>query len=50
MRRLAVGFALGVIVAVLLLSGCVTQPRSHNEHGGYIEACGELPGLVGDDC
>lgn len=22
----------------------------HNTSGGYYEACGELPGLVGDDC
>jgi hypothetical protein len=26
------------------------DPPSHNEHDGYIEACGQLPGLVGDDC
>lgn len=25
------------------------QP-SHNTSGGYYETCGELPGLVGDDC
>lgn len=24
--------------------------RTHNEYGGYIDACGDLPGLVGDDC
>lgn len=24
--------------------------NSHNEHGGYRDACGELPPLVGDDC
>jgi len=24
--------------------------RSHNLDGGYVEACGDLPGLVGDDC
>lgn len=23
---------------------------THNEAGGYIEACGNLPGMVGDDC
>lgn len=23
---------------------------SHNAHGGYVDACGELPGLIGDDC
>lgn len=26
------------------------RARTHNEHGGYIPACGDLPGLVGDDC
>ena len=23
---------------------------THNQFGGYIEACGQLPPLVGDDC
>lgn len=23
---------------------------NHNEHGGYIAACGSLPGTLGDDC
>jgi hypothetical protein len=23
---------------------------SHNEYGGLISACGELPPLIGDDC
>jgi hypothetical protein len=23
---------------------------SHNAAGGYTEACGELPGMIGDDC
>ena len=23
---------------------------SHNPDGGYYESCGDLPGLVGDDC
>lgn len=25
-------------------------PISHNQYGGYIPACGDKPGLVGDDC
>jgi hypothetical protein len=25
-------------------------PPTHNARGGYIDACGDLPGLVGDDC
>jgi hypothetical protein len=33
----------------LILSGCAATP-SHNAQGGYIEACGELPGMLGDDC
>jgi hypothetical protein len=27
-----------------------TEAPSHNIYGGYIEACGQLPPLVGDDC
>lgn len=27
-----------------------SQDESHNEAGGYIEACGSLPGVLGDDC
>jgi hypothetical protein len=27
-----------------------TETPSHNIFGGYIEACGQLPPLVGDDC
>jgi hypothetical protein len=30
-------------------TGSYTGP-SHNASGGYVEACGDLPGLVGDDC
>jgi hypothetical protein len=26
------------------------QHGGHNAAGGYIEACGELPGMLGDDC
>lgn len=28
---------------------CYTA-SSHNPAGGYRDACGELPGLLGDDC
>lgn len=24
--------------------------ETHNPHGGYADACGDLPPLVGDDC
>jgi hypothetical protein len=35
----------------LILSGCAATPTpSHNAQGGYIEACGDLPGMLGDDC
>ena len=27
-----------------------TDTDSHNALGGYRDACGELPGMVGDDC
>jgi hypothetical protein len=49
------------LLALLLATctGCATAPvhpeefrrgETHNASGGYIEACGELPPLVGDDC
>jgi hypothetical protein len=37
------------LITLCLLYGCNTIP-SHNKEGGYIEACGNLPPLVGDDC
>jgi hypothetical protein len=53
MRNLAF-FSYGVLLVLALAScvGCVATPEqpSHNAAGGYIDACGELPGLVGDDC
>lgn len=30
------------------LAGCATE--THNRHGGYIDACGDKPPLLGDDC
>jgi hypothetical protein len=24
--------------------------ETHNVAGGYTEACGDLPGMIGDDC
>lgn len=41
---------------LLLLNSCAFYPisddeqSSHNQYGGYREACGELPPLIGDDC
>jgi len=43
-----IGIVLALLLA-LLLSGCVHKP-THNARGGYIDACGDLPGMVGDDC
>jgi hypothetical protein len=36
-------------LAVLYLTACASSP-SHNAAGGYVDACGDLPGLLGDDC
>lgn len=38
-----------LLIMLLLLNGC-SSTSTHNTAGGYIAACGELPGLVGDDC
>ena len=47
-----------LILWTCVVAGCMelqarTMERateSHNAAGGYYESCGELPGLVGDDC
>lgn len=44
MRRL-----LCCLAWLALLTSCVNVP-THNAAGGYINACGELPPLIGDDC
>jgi hypothetical protein len=46
--RLRFRFA-AIAAGILLLASCVSAP-THNDKGGYIPACGELPPLVGDDC
>ena len=38
------------LLAALLASCATNPPPSHNALGGYIDACGELPPLQGDDC
>lgn len=49
MKRWKWFLMVGLMVAGL--SGCAAmQDRTHNAAGGYIDACGNLPGLVGDDC
>ena len=37
------------IALLVTLASCSTL-GSHNTAGGYRDACGELPGLIGDDC
>lgn len=43
-----------IALCALMLFGmasCVEcQDRTHNAAGGYKDACGDLPPLVGDDC
>jgi hypothetical protein len=50
---------LAFIFAVILCAGCAARGLSYdacepycdvNPEGGYIEACGSLPGAMGDDC
>jgi hypothetical protein len=38
-----------IVLVLVLCSGCASAP-SHNDLGGYVDACGDLPGLIGDDC
>lgn len=38
-----------VLLLLVSLTSCTATP-SHNNLGGYIDACGELPGQLGDDC
>lgn len=37
-----------LILLIMLASGCTAA--THNAAGGYTDACGELPGMLGDDC
>jgi hypothetical protein len=48
-----------LLIALASCVGCDGAPvhpeewradKSHNQYGGYIDACGDLPPLVGDDC
>ena len=46
---------LAAVALVVALTACGTMKHSpdgssHNAAGGYRDACGELPGLIGDDC
>jgi len=53
MRSKLIWIALLAALLALKVGSCV-HPKwispNHNAAGGYIPACGELPGLVGDDC
>ncbi len=40
-----------IILMLICLAVCMAGcSATHNLHGGYRDACGELPGLIGDDC
>lgn len=40
-----------VAAALAFLAGAYqAATESHNALGGYVEACGDLPGVIGDDC
>ncbi len=49
--RLARLIACLILSLVLLFAcnACSTLP-THNANGGYIDACGDEPGMIGDDC
>jgi hypothetical protein len=58
LSRAAIAALLMALLAATC-TGCSSAPvhpeefrrgESHNAAGGYIDACGDLPGLVGDDC
>jgi hypothetical protein len=51
-RLFTFSYAVLLLIALASCMGRVSAPEqpSHNAAGGYIDACGELPGLVGDDC
>jgi hypothetical protein len=53
-RRPSIATALGILAAVLTFAMLRTlgaeEVGTHNALGGYRDACGALPGLVGDDC
>lgn len=40
----------GALCATAVMVPVVASVPSHNASGGYIDACGDLPGMVGDDC
>lgn len=47
-----------ILAALAVLTGCRAtlwaiewdSRPSHNAAGGYADACGDLPGALGDDC
>lgn len=52
-RRLYVGTVIvSALIFSALMAGCtpVGPAFDYNEYGGYVEACGELPPILGDDC
>lgn len=55
--RVFLGLLIGTVLAslafvyLLVMFGVdMYEYPKHNKYGGYVDACGELPPLVGDDC
>lgn len=58
------GMILILALLLFMLAGCATVPAGapfdwrdvdghdpdYNAAGGYVGACGDLPGILGDDC
>lgn len=38
------------LVTAILLGFANVKHETHNARGGYVDACGDQPGMVGDDC
>lgn len=41
---------LGFAIALVTCTDPPTDLPSHNARGGYVDACGDQPGMIGDDC
>ena len=39
-----------LVIVGIMLAGTGCAASSHNARGGYVDACGQLPGMIGDDC
>ncbi len=47
---IALGAALYLVMVAASWRWVFSPTETHNAAGGYIDACGDLPGLYGDDC